>query len=238
MTHTDDMEQNPANPRRPSGRQPLPRRLRQSHAGMPGSRLIGYLILGVGILAVMGVLILALGRNNIVMDEREPDAKTAASLQQAMEMSPYTSGAGETANKEEQALVLPRVKSIRDAQVQGGWQSMIGDYVAVLQIEKGAFQIILAPVRPDFPRLYSSGTYRILDDIIVLTPRLDWKAPSGQGIVYERLTTGSYPMIAGFQDGAMVWQNVPAGEERIYVPPRSPLLLESGKNYIVWKKVD
>lgn len=199
---------------------------------------MGYLVLGFGALALIAVLIIALSGPSLDTDEGLPDEKTAASLQETIQQTGRAVGTPQPAQSVSPQLVLPRAKSVKESQIEGGWQSQIGDYVAVLQIQRGAFQIILASTDPARTRLYSSGTYRIIDDIVALEPRLDWKAPATQGAAYERLTTGSYPMIAGFKDGAMVWQNVPRGESRIYVPTRSPLLLDPQKNYIVWKRVD
>lgn len=201
----------------------------------PESRFIGYLVLGLGVLAVISVLILAFSGGPDISEDN-PDPQVAQRLQTDM---PKRSSGQAAAPKPQ--LVMPRQKGVDMDDLEGSWMANIGPYVAVMQIGKGAYQIILARAEPEFPRIYSSGTISMIDDIAVMKPRSDWKAPAtpaGSGISYERLTRGTYPMIAGFKDGAMIWQNVPQGETRTYVPPRSPLLLDRSRDYIVWKKQD
>ncbi len=222
---------NPVRRRAPDGG----RRRRAVQEMSPESRFVGYLVLGLGVLAFISVLILAFAGPDV--SEEGPDPQVAGRLQTDMASQSRREEALDKAQ-----LVLPRQKGVDMGDLQGSWMANIGPYVAVMQIGKGAYQIILARGEPEFPRLYSSGTISMIDDIAVMQPRADWKAPAapaGSGIRYERLTRGSYPMIAGFKDDAMIWQNVPQGvETRTYVPPRSPLLLDPSRDYIVWKRQD
>lgn len=198
---------------------------------------MGYLVLGLGILAVVTVLMLAFGGDSVDTNEPAPDAAVSANLQSGL--SENMKGAQAPQQTAPAPLALARQKKVDIGDLDGGWKASIGPYVGVLQMEKGLFEVILARPEPELARLYSSGTYTIMDDIVVLKPRLDWKPPTAQpGFRYERLTTGSYPMIVGFKNGAMVWQNVPQTEKRIYVPTRSPLLLDKTREYIVWKRAD
>lgn len=244
MPHTNGMTDvpPPLRPDRPlqEGSPSAPRRRRPTQKPEPTreSRFIGYVILGFGAVALLSMLIIALNSPSIDTDEALPDEQTTARLQETIQQTQTPAPRAQPASSPAAQLVLPRVKSVNESQVAGGWQAQIGDYVAVLQMKGGAFQVILAHPDPARARLYSSGVYRLIDDIVALEPRLDWKAPVSQGVFYERLTTGSYPMIAGFKDGAMVWQNVPRDDRRIYAPPRSPLLLDPARNYIVWRKAD
>lgn len=202
------------------------------------SKFIGYLVLGLGVLAVISVLIFAFSGGN-VDTSGETDQQVAESLQKDMAAPAKMAKLKPAAPKPE--LVMPRQKGIDASDLTGSWKSSLGDYVAVMQMDKGAFQIILAPMNHDLPRMYSSGSFTMIDDIAVLTPRSDWKAPPpppGQDVEYERLTRGEYSMIVGFKDGAMVWQNIPESEKRVSAPPRSPLLLDPALDYIVWKKLD
>lgn len=238
----------PADPQSPSATRPKngQARLRANpqvspRRPMPMSReskFIGYLVLGLGVLAVISVLILAFSGG--VDTSGEADPKVAQGLQQDMASAPTAASRSKPAAPKAE-LAMPRQKGIKVGDLSGGWKSSIHDYVAVMQMEKGAFQIILAPNNLDLPRMYSSGTYAMVDDMVILTPRTDWKAPpspAGRNVQYERLTRGTYPMIVGFKDGAMIWQNVPQSEKRIDVPSRSPLLLDPAVDYIVWKKLD
>lgn len=203
------------------------------------SQFIGYLVLALGIVAVISVLLMALS-GGVDTNSPEPDPKITQALQNEMASSPQNnvSSPMPAATPE---LALKRQNGVKANDLNGGWKASIGDYVAVMQIDKGLFQIILAPATPGLPRIYTSGTFKMLDDIAILEPRSDWKAPKAApntNIQYERLTRGTFPMVVGFQKGAMIWQNVPVSEKRIYVPPRSPLLLDQGQDYIVWKSLD
>jgi len=198
------------------------------------SQFVGYLVLGLGVLSVITVIILAFSNRGVDTDEKAPDARITASLESGLSKG-MTSGAAKADNAQ---LAMARQSGIKAGDLQGGWKAAIGPYVGVLQMDKGVFQIIMARPEPEFSRLFSAGTYKLVDDLIVFTPQMDWK-PAGAGNVrYERLTAGQYPMIVGFKNGAMVWQNVPQSEKRVYVPSRSPLLSDTDKNYIVWKKTE
>jgi hypothetical protein len=211
-----------------------PRHRPAPHPPSQESRFIGYVVLGFGALAVIAVLMLAFGGSNDV-------ELTAEQTALGEELTRIEAPSEAEAQKPQQKLYLKRQKKIDADDMQGGWQAVIGDYLTVLQIQKGAFQIIMALPDPNRPRKYYSGTYRILDDLIVLKPEFKWgapKRPPGSDITYTRLTASSFPMIVGFDKGNMVWQNAPRSETRVYVPPRSPLLSGTNMDYIIWKKMD
>jgi len=76
--------------------------------------------------------------------------------------------------------------------------------------------------------------------MVVLEPRLDWpppKTPQGSGMRYDRLTAGSYPLIVGFKGRQMLWQPVPFTENRVYVPLRNPLFIDTDQRFIAWDKI-
>lgn len=201
------------------------------------SKFIGYLVLGLGVLAVISVLVLAFSGGPDTSDA-EIDPQVTAQLQNDIEGN--KAPVQQTTAKPKPELVMARQKGIDLSDLRGGWKSASGDYVLVMQMDKGAFQIILAPMDANLPRMYSSGSYTLLDDIVILKPRSDWKAPpapQGSDIRYERLARGQYAMIVGFKDGAMIWQDVPQSEKRVSIA-RSPLLQDNSLNYIVWKKLD
>jgi hypothetical protein len=234
-----------APPRRKDGQAARLQQRRGDHKKMPRpmtpqqSQMLGYAVLGVGVIAALSVLILAFrgfGGGGDVFNVPEPAPQVAEKLQEDISRQPRSAP---PAPAQEPKLVIKRQK-INSGNVTGGWKALIGDYIAVIQMDKGAYQIILAPADPVVPRLYSSGTYSVLDDIITFRPRSDWKAPTppaGVNIRYERLTRSDYSMIVGFKDGAMIWQNVPEDEKRISAY-RSPLLIEQDEDYIVWKKAN
>lgn len=222
----------PSQKRAAGARKPMPRPMTPQQ-----SQLVGYVVLGAGVLAVIGVLMLAFS-GNAPTSVPEPSPQVAESLQE--DISRQTLAPNKSAAPPAQPKLVLKRQKVSAGSLTGGWKALIGDYIAVIQMDKGAYQVILAHADPVVPRLYSSGTYALMDDIITLSPRSDWKAPTppaGSGIRYERLTRGDYSMIAGFKDGAMIWQNVPDDEKRLSAS-RSPLLLEQDDDYIVWKKAD
>jgi len=244
----------PAQAQRTAGK-PVPRR---ASSLSRESAFIGYLVLGFGILAVVAVVLLLMGRDNVSNQAQAPKTPVQQNAAHSLPASPTSDAAGNTTaaqlrrdlnampqtaavpSEPEPALAFSRGGAIDKDDLSGGWQAMIGDRLAVMQMEKGAFQIILAPADPTFPRSYSSGTYDVLEDMVILNPRLDWaapKVPEGSGIRYERLTAGSYPMIVAFKGGEMFWQPVPATETRIYVPLTNPLLVGTQQRFISWKKL-
>src|SRR5690606_14837172 len=103
------------------------------------SELLGYLILGFGILAAVSVLIMALSGVN--KDENLPDPVIAEQLQNDLSQNKAQVA---VTTSEEQDLVLKRQKKININDLAGGWQARVGDYTGVMQMNKGLFQIILA----------------------------------------------------------------------------------------------
>ncbi len=174
------------------------------------SRFVGYLVLGFGVLAIIAVLIIALGGKK--------------------EETPVVAGA----KPEAQSLIA-------QSDMEGDWQAAIGKFTAVLQIRKNVYQIILAQPDPNAPRYYSSGTFKVVEDVMVLTPRIDWPppaSPAGKKIGYSILTQAPFPMIAVFKDGGMLWQNPPQSEKRVRAPLTSPIFKSERVDYVSWKKLN
>ncbi len=206
------------------------------------SRFVGYLVLGFGLIAVIAVLMLAFmgGKQSTPqVDAAQPSAAEqakdiATTMQGRFEPPPYV------APKPKVDLHFKRQPNFKAAQMEGNWQGTIGIYTAVLQINKGVYQVILASGQPGMPRFYSSGEYKVLEDMISFRPRNDWPTPAtkNQNITYQRITRGSFAMIAAFQDGKMLWQNVPPDESRVLAPVTTPLFMSEPVDYVVWQKMD
>lgn len=212
---------------------PRPRRPAQPPALSKESRFIGYLVLGFGLLAVITVIIIAVNGKS---GDQSPQDETAAQLVQGLVDTPVSKP---PAPKKE--LVFPRSPDVDESDMQGAWQAAIGRYTSVLQFNKGVYQIIMASPDPNAVRLYSSGTYKGLEDILVLTPKLDWPqpvSPEGKKITYDMLTRAPFPVIVLFDKGKMIWQNPPQSERRVLVPYKNPLLVDDKEHYIVWSKLD
>ncbi len=196
------------------------------------SRFIGYVVLGFGLLAVVALIIILLSGSN----ERQDAARQPQRL--VPEMTDTQTMPRPVPKKE---LYFKRNPDLDAGDITGGWQTNIGKYTAAIQMEKGVYQVILAQPDPYAPRLYSSGTYKILEDIILLTPRLDWPtpaAPKGKKIGYQVLTSAPFPLIAVMEGKKMIWQNPPQSEKRVLVPYKSPLFMDEGVDYVVWQRVN
>lgn len=203
------------------------------------SRFIGYLVLGFGVLAVIAVLILAFGGSDDDA-QRGKSAKTppasAKDLMADLSQPPKTMSAPAARTD----LFFEREKDFDSGDMEGDWQASIGRYTAVLQIRKNVYQLILAGDDPVAPRMFSSGTFKVVEDIIMLTPRLDWPPPAqakGRFVAYDRLTRAPFPVIARFDGGKMLWQNVPQEETRVIAPYTSPVFLSENIKVAVWKKM-
>lgn len=137
-------------------------------------------------------------------------------------------------------MEFDRQPDIDESVLSGAWKTLIGNYTVVMQIEKGVYQIIMAQDDPGSERLYSLGTYKVLEDMVLLTPQLDWPQPlppAGQNVRYRSLTRAPFPMVFTLYKDNLIWQNMPQSESRVVAPYRSPLLLDENLNYIVWQKL-
>ncbi|PZO87492.1 MAG: hypothetical protein DI626_03840 [Micavibrio aeruginosavorus] len=231
---------------------PRPRQASQQPRRRPPpkqeSRLLGYIVLGIGVAAVLAVAILAIrGRPE---DGRTINAQTSQELQadlKPIEEPPKPTQPATTAPPprpsapvSQDKLYFKRQPSLSDQAILGTWQAGIGRFTAILQLQAGTYQIILA--EPALPkRIYSVGTYTKLEDLLVFTPRLDWADPSARGgapVPYEILTRAPFPMMAAIVQGRMLWQNPPQSEERVLVPYKMPLTMGEDVDYIVWLKLN
>jgi len=199
------------------------------------SRFVGYMVLGFGILAVIAVVIIAMGGRS-----KAPSQQVAQPEQQKLDkelMAPPV--VAKPAPKKE--LYFERESSFDAKKMEGDWQGTLGKYTAVLQIKNGVYQYILAQPDPMAPRRYSIGNYKVREDIIVFTPRLDWPEPkstSGEAVKYQLITGAAFPIIAVLDGKKMLWQNPPQSETRVLVPNNSPLFLSEDINFIVWHRLD
>lgn len=217
------------------------------------SRFIGYLVLGFGVVAVLAVLILAFSGGGDP-EERAADPKVAQELVADM-APPVTSNTPKASVPVLQIQPLPEAKPVlpvappkelyfkRDpdlsaSDMEGTWQAAIGRYTAVLQMQRGAYQITYGQANPQAARLYSLGTYKVTEDMVELSPRFDWPAPASRsGAGYEILTRSPFPVIAAMQGGRMLWQNPPQSEDRVVAPYKTPAIAGENVNYIVWQKL-
>lgn len=244
------MEQPAAPPRK----KPAPPKGARRKAGAPmsrESRFIGYVVLGFGVLAVATVLILAFSGGVDVKNAPVPQQEAVKAIQSDLASTPSppaTPSATQAAPREQAKpvrrtagkLAFARQSDIPVSDMNGGWQSMIGKYTAVIQLDGKVYQIILASSDPAASRVYSSGTYQVVDDIITFTPRTDWPEPSnarGASLKYNKLTRSPFSLLVGFQQGRMLMQNVPSSEDRVLTTPYSAMFMNEKVDYVVWQKI-
>ena len=227
-------------PRPPSGGNGAPRsRPRSAQVSQSReSRFIGYLVLGFGVLAVLAVLILAFGRNEDTSGEAKQAQKPASASEIRADLQAPGTAAPAEAPKANSDLFFERDAKFDADKMEGDWQTVIGRYTAVLQIRKNVYQLIMASSDPKVPRLYSSGTFKVAEDIILLNPRMDWPAPAapaGRTVSYKKLTRAPFPVIARFDGGKMLWQNTPQSEKRVSGPYTSPLFMSEDVKLATWQ---
>jgi hypothetical protein len=226
------------------------------------SRFIGYLVLGFGIVAVVSVLLIAFQQKS---PTGKPELKEEAQKEkQAPAPEPMVSNPMNTphpgAVQDLAGQFVPDPEKIAAAEVKqvepdlyfkrqpdvdakrfiGAWQSAIGKYTAVLKMDGRVYQVILADPNEYGRRLYSAGTYKVIEDIIILTPQTSWPKPLppvGQEVAYDNITTAPFPAIAAIVDGRMLWQNPPRSEKRVLVPYALVITMSEDQPYIVWKRI-
>lgn len=256
--HMSDIDQSPSGPKAAQTSPSAPRGKARRRAQAPKplsreSRFVGYLVLGFGFLAVVSVLFIAFSRGGgedsggpVAPVAVTPENRGAAQGGAALDVSPREligalPQAGPKAPEVEVVdtdLFFERVKNFNAGAMEGDWQALIGRYTAVLQIRKSVYQIILASADPASPRYYSSGTYELIEDILVLNPRQDWPPPgSSASVSYSRLTRAPFPVIARYQGDGMLWQNPPQSEKRVSGPYTSPLFMSENIKVAHWKKI-
>lgn len=214
------------------------------------SRFIGYIVLGFGVLAVIAVGVLAFsGREDLSVPAGTqapvPAAnalkKAASNTARDMEADLRDKAPTISVEKiERKDLYFKRQPNIAAASVEGSWQSRIGKKTVVLKMSGGTFQIVISPDGQQNLRIYSSGTYKKTEDILVFTPDKKWTPPAvpqGQPLYYQPLTQAVFPVIAALESGKMLWQNPPPQEKRVYAPASMVLIGPQDQPYVVWQKM-
>jgi hypothetical protein len=67
---------------------------------------------------------------------------------------------------------------------------------------------------------------------------MDWPppaSPAGKTLAYTKLTRAPFPVIAKFDGGNMLWQNVPQAEKRVSAPYTSPLFKSEDVKLATWQ---
>lgn len=217
---------------------PRPRPKAKAPPPSPESKFIGYIVLAFGLLAVVAVLMLAFMGRSPDTDVAVPDVKkteairgNSTALIQAPKVIP---------EKRVYNLPFKRQPDFNKASMDGNWQTMIGIFTSVLQMNQGVYQVILAGDDPYMPRYYSSGTYTVEEDIIKFEPQRSWPKPitkSGGGN-YQVITRAPFNMMTAIYDGKMLWANIPPDEIRAVRIAEPPLFMSESVDYVVWTRIE
>lgn len=201
---------------------------------------VGYVVLAFGLGAFLFVFSLGIGKWYGV----GPFSSLKKRVGTRAELAAFQDLAAPSAlsqSREQEAFVPPRDRDLDPARIEGQWQAEIGEYLGLLSVKGGGYQILLAPIDPSSARIYSSGTYTFKEGLLVLSPRLDWPAPhppsAQQEIPYRNLTLSSFPFLVIMDGSAMLWSNPLPDEPAIYVPQKNPLFLTTNLQTLSWTKV-
>lgn len=202
------------------------------------SKFIGYIVLAFGVLAVVAVLMLAFMGRAPNMDVPAPDVKKAEAI--SAKSTALIQAPKVIPEKKEYTLPFERQPGFDKASMDGNWQTMIGMFTSVLQMNQGVYQVILAGDDPYMPRYYSSGTYTVEEDIIKFEPNRKWPKPvtkSGGGN-YQTITRAPFNMMTAMYEGKMLWANIPPSEIRARRMAKPPLFMSEDVEYVVWTRIE
>lgn len=192
------------------------------------SNLIGFAVLGVGVL-----VLLLVGYSSYQKFNKSNDAISQNDIDDFKRGGDRSSQVPNRAAGEKPKKTYKRQKSISERQIAQTWETHIKAGRALLEIGKGKYRFILIPSAASKTRYYSHGNYTIQDDIIVLQPDLAWGAPDSTTHEYKLLTRSKMPVMAAKYKGKLIWQ-VPPPEVSIYVPPYHPILNRAKDKIVVW----
>lgn len=220
----------PSAPKRPSPQQGKPRPVAKPAARKPGSmtdqqKLIGYGVLGFGVLAMLGVGWVAVSR----MPEKALTAPAAQEQKATVETkTPPVVQA--------QQDKVGRISGVSEKQITGTWSSQFADIQTIFQIGDGTYQILAARSAGSPSHYYSRGTYTLKDDLLTLTPDGKMGAPESDNVKYTRLTGRPFSVIAGMANGHQIWRPGPPDPQFPNRTTLHPLIRMSGGEMVVWQK--
>jgi hypothetical protein len=212
------------------------------------SKWVGIVVLGFGIVAVAATIMLALHVRSGSSAATGPSAEeTAAQEQEDMAQSLQSMKSAPAEQKQPEIRVsAERQKKIKEKDIAGLWQTQIDGGKAVLQIENGIYRIIVSFENKNLERRFSNGTYKMIGDILVLSPRSDWGPPEDQNNQaaadnYRTLTGSDFPVLVSKQGGKTVWMSANGAEDippDVYVPNVNPFLTLIQSGVAVWETLD
>ena len=174
------------------------------------SELIGYAVLGLGVLALLVVGLMLYARY-----VPQGETKTAIS---------------DDIHKEGRA---PRLTA---ENIEGDWQASFLDYTALFQAHNGTFQVVAVRGFPTAPRYYARGTYTLNGAFMTMTPDNQHGSPADEDPQNRYLHLGHRPFTVEirFKDDGQLWFIGPADPVYPRKNPAHPLIQFSDKDYILW----
>ena len=213
-------------------KQPSPNpKFKQPKKLMTKSNIIGLGVLGLGLLAIIWVGSMAYNSFFGVPSTEE------ASKRQGNSSRKISGVPNRAAGERAQAPIktYKRQDSIALRDMAGTWQAKLSKGIALLEIRKSSYRLIVITDKTSLNRSYSNGTIEIDGDIVVLRPNLKLGPPkSKQPYRYRILTRGSIPVAAGKHQGKLVFQS-PPDDADIYIPSYNPILSRGLGNIVVWE---
>lgn len=179
------------------------------------NQIIGYAVLGGGVLALLLVAVLAFHRF-------APQGG-----------SPSDGGNSVT---EERIEKEGRPPHLTPAMVEGDWETVFLDYTSVFQAREGTFQILARRSFATAPVYYARGTYTLDGAFMTMTPDNALGSPAKDDPKNRYLHLGHRPFTVEirFKDNHQIWFSGPADPDFPTRNPQHPLIQFSGKDYIVW----
>lgn len=184
----------------------------------------GVAVLAVGLIAVLAVSILAIQKFSTNINVSNDTKKSFQEIQ-----------AQEFIQKEppKPKRVFARQKSISESDIEGSWNARLEEARALLQMRGRTYKLIVVNDNPVEARFYSNGTYILKNDLLVLTPNLEWGPPKSRRYRYNVLMRSNLPVIVSKHKGKLVWQ-LPGPEADIYVPNFHQILSRTEDDIAVW----
>ncbi len=195
------------------------------------SNVPGVVILGVGLLAVLIVGILAYRTFSTPFGEDYQGSQV--SEEDIDEFKNTRPQERKSVVQQEKEKSYRRQKSISERDITGNWDTRLKEGRALLQMKDGTYRLIMVNDNPASARLFSNGTYKMQDDLVMFYPNMDWGPPKSRKYGYRVLTRSSFPVLVSKYKGKLVWQ-LPGRDVDVYVPNIHPLLSSTPNDLAVW----
>ncbi len=183
---------------------PIPKKAQQQ------SQLIGYAVLGFGVLALLVVGMMVYAR-----------------------YAPQRVAGTEIADEIHKEGRAPRLTADN---IEGDWQASFLDYTARFQARGGTFQVLAVRSFPTAPRYYARGTYTLDGAFMTMTPDNKLGSPADEDPQNRYLHLGHRPFTVEirFKDDGQLWFIGPVDPVYPRKNPAHPLIQFSDKDYILW----